>query len=127
MFGRSRVMYIDLLQMGLGEIGCEAKRRMELAGGCGWWRGLVLAVLNPWILLLESKLCGSYQTCFLIQLPEGRTQSSLTEVEREGLDGIQVEEDHLRTIMNFQIGLPGKREFMDQLSECQLIKNISLL
>lgn len=82
---------------------------------------MVLAVLNPWILLLESKLCGSYQTRFLIQLPKGRTQRSPKEVEREGLDGIQVEEDHLKSKMNLRLGLPWKREFIDQLSECQLI------
>jgi len=68
---------------------------------------LVLAVLNPWILLLESKLCGSYQIGFLILLPEGRTEWSLTEVEREGLDGIQVEEDHLKTIMKLRLACHG--------------------
>ena len=88
---------------------------------------MVLAVLNSWIVLLESKLCGSYQTCFLIQLPGGRTQWSLTEVEREGLDGIKVEEDRMKTVMNPRLGLPWKREFIDQLSECQLIKNVTPL
>jgi hypothetical protein len=63
----------------------------------------------------------------LIQLPEGRAQWNLTEVELEGLDGIQVEEDHLKTVKNLRLGLPWDREFIDQLSECQLIKNISLL
>lgn len=42
-------------------------------------------------------------------------------MEREGLDGIQVEEDHLKTIMNLLLDLPWKREFIDQLSEYQLI------
>jgi hypothetical protein len=87
----------------------------------------ILAVLNPWILLLESKLCGIYPACFLMQLPEGRSHWSLTEVKREGFDWIQGEENHLKTIMNIRLCLPWKREFIDQLSECQLIKNISLL
>jgi hypothetical protein len=40
--------------MDLREMGCEARRWMELAQDHVQWRDLVLAVLNPRVLLAKS-------------------------------------------------------------------------
>jgi hypothetical protein len=64
---------MELLLIGLKETGGEDKRWMELTEYRLRWRVLLIAVLNHWILLLESELCGSYQTGFSIQLPEGES------------------------------------------------------